>query len=122
MKLHWIAGGVTALSFVLLSIPQMRAVGPGLVFLSAALIGVIAFLASLGLAKLALRIPIVAAIALLCISWANIYFLGFSIAFVTGASWLLASEGGLRFVLSAVLIAVATSPMANRWWPIEDRS
>jgi hypothetical protein len=122
MKLHLIASGVTALSFLLLSIPQMRAVGPGLVFLSAAIIGVIAFLASLCLAKLALRMPVTVAFALLCTSWANIYFLGYSIAFVTGATWLLAYEGGLRFVLSAVLTAAATPPMVHRWWSIEERS
>jgi len=122
MRVPLIAAGVTALVFLAVNIPTFGVVDPSAVYLSAALIAVLAFVAAWAVARVASRIPVPVALVLFLIAAVNLYFIGYSIAFATGATFLLGAEATIRYVISAVFIAAAVASMVGRWWPKEVRA
>ena len=122
MTVHILAFAVTAISFFVINIPKLRAVDEGVVYLSAALIGVIAFLSSLVVARFSWNVSLSVGIALFSLSSLNLYFLGYSLAFVSGLTFLVGVEGTIRFILSAVLSAIAVGSLAPRWMNKEPTS
>ncbi len=122
MTVHILAFAVTAISFFVINIPKLRAVDEGVVYLAAALIGVIAFLSSLVIARFSRKVPIIAALVLFILSILNLYFLGYSFAYASGLTLFLGVEGAIRFILSAVFNAIAVGSLAPRWICTEQNS
>lgn len=122
IAVHMLAFAITSVSFFVINIPKLRAVDEGVVYLSAALIGVIAFLSSLVVARFSRNVPLSVGIALFSLSSLNLYFLGYSLAFVSGLTFLIGVEGTIRFILSAVLNAIAVGSLAPRWMSKEPTS
>lgn len=122
IAVHMLAFAITAVSFFVINIPKLRAVDEGVVYLSAALIGVIAFLSSLVVARFSRKVPIFAALVLFTFSILNLYFLGYSLAYASGLTLFLGVEGAIRFVLSAVFNAIAVGSLAPRYICSEQKS
>lgn len=122
IAVHMLAFAITAVSFFVINIPKLRAVDEGVVYLSAALIGVIAFLSSLVVARFSRKVPIVAALVLFTFSILNLYFLGYSLAYASGLTLFLGVEGAIRFILSAVFNAIAVGSLAPRYICSEQKS
>lgn len=122
IAVHMLAFAITAVSFFVINIPKLRAVDEGVVYLSAALIGVIAFLSSLVVARFSRKVPIVAALVLFTFSILNLYFLGYSLAYASGLTLFLGVEGAIRFILSAVFNAIAVGSLAPRYVCSEQKS
>lgn len=122
IAVHMLAFAITAISFFVINIPKLRAVDEGVVYLSAALIGVIAFLSSLVIARFSRKVPIVAALVLFTFSILNLYFLGYSLAYASGLTLFLGVEGAIRFILSAVFNAIAVGSLAPRYICSEQKS
>lgn len=104
-------------TYLLMDIPTMQRVGFGLVFASSVIFGLLTFFASLGLAKWGSRLHGAFGVILLVISLINVYTFHFSLAYVMGADALMMAETPIRYVLSAILTAVAISSLCSQWWP-----
>lgn len=104
-------------TYLLMDIPTMQRVGFGLVFASSVIFGLLTLFASLGLAKWGSRLHGAFGAILLVISLINVYTFHYSLAYVMGADALMMAETPIRYVLSAILTAVALSSLCSQWWP-----
>ena len=117
MKLHLLAAGFSMVTYLLMDIPSILRVGFGVVLADAGIFALLTLFASLGLAKWGSRLHGAFGAILLVISLINIYTFHYSLAYVMGADALMMAETPIRYVLSAILTAVAISSLFSQWWP-----